>query len=115
MAYVSAGPVSTLPGYKSTAPDSSACDQCGKPAAYRIQGETDSFGAEFEDLCTDCFQSHQEQIEAQPSGLERCDWCHSMSDDVRPYRDMEEGMCGPVYDVCGACRKKDADAWLSEI
>jgi hypothetical protein len=41
------GPISTLPGHSHQVPDGTVCDDHpDRPAVARIQGETDSFGAE---------------------------------------------------------------------
>jgi hypothetical protein len=49
------GPVSTLPGSLHDVPTGAMCDDHpDRPALRRVQGETDSFGAEFLDLCNEC-------------------------------------------------------------
>ena len=111
MAHVS-GPTRSLPGSHHKLPAGIACDDCGAPATHRIQGETDSFGAEYIDLCETCYRKEQ-QLGATTESA--CDWCGKLASDTQPYRDMEEGMCGPVYQVCGDCRKKDAESWAREI
>ena len=70
------------------------------PAAVRIQGETDSFGCEMIDMCTDCFTRYQQQAN-QHSGT--CDWCKTHAEHLRARRDMDEGTHGPVYYVCTPC------------
>lgn len=60
MAYVSDGPVMTLPGARLPFPPGTTCDTEGhedRPAVARIQGETDSFGCEAADLCTECAEA----------------------------------------------------------
>ena len=37
-----------------------------------------------------------------------CEWCKKDALDVKEHRDYEEGLNGPVYDVCKDCRKKEA-------
>ena len=103
MAAVS-GPVSTLPGHCSAPPEGAACDDHpDRLATKRIQGETDSFGAEYHDLCDECAQA----IAASDSGTEgRCDWCKTHAANRRPIRDIDEGQCGPVYYVCQPCRDR---------
>lgn len=101
MAHVS-GPVSTLPGHRSVPPAGSRCDEHPDVlAAKRIQGETDSFGAEYSDLCSVCVAglTHQDGTPGQ------CDWCRAQVLDLVPRRDPDEGMAGRVYYVCQPCRR----------
>ena len=100
MADVSNGPVSTLPGHSATLPKGAMCDlHPTVPAVARIQGETDSFGCEFNDMCADCLAAHQ----AAPPESGHCDWCKKDAPRLRSRRDYEEGMSGRVYMVCDAC------------
>lgn len=103
------GPCSTLPGRRHDLPDGSMCDQHpDRPAVTRIQGETDSFGAELIDMCQECLdEDRREQAEADHSGV--CEWCGNHAPRLRPRRDYEEGMYGRVYDVCDACIKREND------
>jgi hypothetical protein len=55
------------------------------------------------DLCEECFREHRAHGIYTP---EKCDWCKEKASDIRPTRDYEEGMHGPVYYVCGLCRKQ---------
>lgn len=107
MAHVS-GPVSTLPGAISPAPKNTTCDNCDKPAFKRVQGETDSFGAEYLDLC----KEHYEHITADNT-VGECDWC-GVDEKLQPIRDPEEGQSGPVYYVCDSCRTKFFDNIMEE-
>jgi hypothetical protein len=84
------------------------------PAVARMQGETDSFGSEMHDLCQACVDQWKQQVEAAAKEEHYCEWCKTSQVGVRPYRDMEEGSCGRLYDVCPACRKKDGDYWRAE-
>jgi hypothetical protein len=102
------GPISTLPG-SAHAPRGACDEHPDRPATCRIQGETDSFGAEFFDLCDECAAAMRAEIKAERDRPRICEWCKSMATDVRPQRDFEEGLCGRVYDVCGACRKRQND------
>lgn len=45
----------------------------------------------------------------------RCDWCKGDATDLRDRRDYDEGMCGPVYSVCGACAKRHQDRINAEL
>lgn len=98
------GPIHTLPGAGHAVPDAMKCDDHpDRPATHRVQGETDSMGCEMLDLCDECFTEFKAHGIYTP---EECDWCDASGDDIRPTRDYEEGMCGPVYYVCSACRKR---------
>ena len=55
MANISNGPVPTLPGHSCGVPTSTKCDtHPDRDAIRRIQGETDSFGCEYIDMCQEC-------------------------------------------------------------
>ena len=87
---------------------------CDKDATVRIQGETDSFGAEYIYYCDECdnlvtevndyFDKKGENEEAQ------CEWCKKITTqgDLHYTRDIDEGSNGPVYEVCSECRQKQA-------
>lgn len=103
MAYVSRGPVSTLPGAFHATEEGMMCDtHADRPAVKRVQGETDSFGAEFSDLCQECLDEFKAQQKSSYEGW-RCDWCKHANHGIRPKRDWEEGAAGPVYYVCKDC------------
>jgi hypothetical protein len=96
------GPINTLPGSGHALPDGARCDEHQDRAAIaRIQGETDSFGSEMLDVCQECLDAIRKH-----KIVGCCDWCHKEAE-LRPYRDLEEGMAGPVYHVCADCRRKD--------
>ncbi len=97
MAHVT-GPVTTLPKM--------VCDDCGRETAViRVQGETDSFGAEWHDLCVECNNKRlEEERNRDRSGT--CEWCKKFVAHRVKVQDIDEGMRGPVYDVCPACKKK---------
>jgi hypothetical protein len=102
MADISQGPVSTLPGHTQQVEPQVMCDQHNdRPAVRRVQGETDSFGCEYHDLCQECIDEMRAAIEADRVGV--CDWCLKDAKDLRDRRDIDEGMCGRVYRVCGEC------------
>ena len=102
------GPLSTLPGSRHRLPNGSTCDDCGKPAVIRMQGETDSFGAEFMDLCQACHDKTMAEVPWYRSPDARCDWCKKAGGEsgLRPTRDFDEGSCGPVYYVCLNCLRR---------
>ena len=104
------GPISTLPGSRHKPPAGTKCDDCDKPAVIRIQGETDSMGSEMNDYCL----THGMQAENRSALSGDCDWCHNRVDVLKPTRDLDEGMCGPVYYVCDVCIKKQRDQDLKE-
>lgn len=103
MADVSRGPVSTFPGRVSSVPDGTKCDEHpGRDAVHRVQGETNSFGCEYLDMCQECLDEHLREIrEADHSGT--CEWCRKHADHLYAHRDIEEGSCGRVYEVCKPC------------
>jgi hypothetical protein len=97
------GPISTLPGARHRVPNGTKCDEHpNRIAVARVQGETDSMGAELYDLCQECLDRHKaEMVNADTSGT--CDWCKSFALHLRNKRDYEEGMSGRVYQICDAC------------
>lgn len=96
------GPISTLPGAAHALPEGAMCDEHpDRPAIARIQGETDSFGAELHDMCAECVAEYRSHTNDGRCGT--CEWCKSQATDLRPRRDYDEGMSGRVYEVCGAC------------
>jgi len=100
------GPISTLPGAAHGVPDGTMCDDHpDRPATHRVQGETDSFGSEMNDLCDECYEALRAELRA-PQEAFPCDFCKVVSSDRRPVRDYDEGMCGPVYYVCPDCRRR---------
>ncbi|MBO6755779.1 MAG: hypothetical protein JJ902_05600 [Roseibium sp.] len=104
------GPISTLPGRGHEVPEGQTCDEHpDRPAVARIQGETDSMGCEMIDMCQECLDEHRAYMRSPEASTGFCDWCKEEATDIAPRRDPEEGMCGPVYQVCGACRKREDD------
>lgn len=113
MSDVSRGPVSTLPGHKGHPPHGTICDEHPEElAVMRVQGETDSFGCEYYDLCQDCLDERKEQLTEPVVAM--CEWCNTEANDIRPHRDYEEGMFGPVYQVCGNCVRKERERMREE-
>jgi hypothetical protein len=110
------GPCATLPGAVHPLPKGTMCDDhSDRVAVARIQGETDSFGAELNDMCAECLKQYNEYKAANPYNSGRCEWCGNHTDDIRQERDFEEGRCGRLYDVCGACRAKESAYVAEEI
>ncbi|MDB6104096.1 MAG: Uncharacterized protein JWO52_4095 [Gammaproteobacteria bacterium] len=98
------GPISTLPGAAHAVPEGTMCDEHpDRPAVARIQGETDSMGCEMIDACAECVADIRNEGLGQTVRTGECDWCKKTATDLRPARDYDEGMTGPVYQVCGAC------------
>lgn len=112
------GPISSLPGSLSTPPNEQTCDEHPERPAYRrVQGETDSFGCEMIDMCQECYEEHRRVMaeHATEARTGTCDWCRSQATDLRDHRDIDEGMSGPVYRVCGACIKRENEALREEL
>lgn len=114
MADISNGPVSTLPGHFSRLPSGAMCDEHpDRIAVRRLQGETDSFGCEYHDMCQACADEYlRETHEADYSG--KCDWCRKQADRLYPHRDIEEGSCGRVYEVCKPGIDAERQRWEKE-
>lgn len=92
-----------MPGSLHRVPPGRRCDSHPERlAVMRIQGETDSMGAELHDCCAECGVAMQSAIHAPQGGV--CDLCHQPQLELRPYRDPEEGAAGRLYDACGSCR-----------
>ena len=115
MADVSRGPVSTLPNALSTPPAGTMCDDHeDRPAVNRVQGETDSFGCEWNDMCAECYAKHRAYLATEDrSGT--CDWCKKHAERLWTRRDYDEGMSGPVYEVCMPCINKQNDDARKEL
>lgn len=110
------GPISTLPGKSHDLPDGAMCDEHpDRKAVARIQGETDSFGAELNDMCQECLDQFREECRSPEARSGQCDWCKGQATDLSDARDYDEGMRGPVYRVCGACRKRRDDEARAEL
>ncbi|MFL9904547.1 hypothetical protein PQR71_41545 [Paraburkholderia fungorum] len=112
------GPISTLHGARHSVPEARTCDDHpDRPATYRIQGETDSFGSELHDMCDECYTEHRAAMAAtaaeRATGM--CEWCGKHATDLRSTRDYEEGSYGRLYDVCFACRKRANDKAQEEL
>ena len=84
---------------------------CKCPAAYSIQGETDSFGAEYDYYCEHHYavvkEIRQFIKDENKNRTEECPICHSvvLVSDILFFRDYDEGLYGPVYEGCGVCRQ----------
>ena len=108
--HCSGGPVSSMPGAVSHS--NQPCDEHpNRMAVKRIQGETDSMGCEYFHVCQEC----SDKIVSPVRVSGHCDWCKSNSDSLRHRRDMDDGMAGPVYRVCGPCIEKENKAVAEEL
>lgn len=80
-------------------------EKCGKPSRHKIIGESDSFGDEHCYFCTECYQKQRQwEIDNPPMGS--CDYCKASNVRLFKHRDIDEGMHGPVYDICQPCRER---------
>jgi len=113
------GPISSMPGSRHKVPEGMTCDTYNtehepRLAVVRIQGETDSFGSEMMDLCQECFDKYKQGIETlDTSG--RCNWCSKHKDKLFQRRDIDEGMSGPLYDVCLDCIQEENARLAKEL
>ena len=87
-----------------------------RSAKYVVQGETDSQGAELFYLCDECLKRLDEEEKLPRPGT--CDFCRDPKPDLRPMRNtLDEGIGGPVYQVCEGCRRtyrQEANRQLQE-
>lgn len=110
----SRGPVSTMPGSKHRVPLGTKCDQHGdREAILRIQGETDSMGCEYIDMCVECAEAYNQSLKDPNAGY--CDWCNHFATERLKTRDYDEGSSGPIYDVCIPCRKAASQRASEEL
>lgn len=89
--------------------------ECDKPSTKRIVGECDSFGYEEICLCDSCYELMQKDRDELYNQPRWCDWCKSMKEGCIEKRDPDEGMFGPVYMVCPACREALRQAIEKEL
>lgn len=112
------GPISTLSGALHDLPEGQMCDEHpDRPAVVRIQGETDSFGSEMNDMCEECAEEYRAWLrspEAEEMSHGQCEWCRKEATDLRDARDYEEGLYGRVYRVCGDCIKMQNEELRAE-
>lgn len=75
-------------------------------------------GCEMHHLCAECMEEHRAYLrspEAEEHRRGQCEWCKGEATDLRDARDYEEGMCGRLYRVCGACIKRENDEAEREL
>lgn len=109
------GPTTLLPGMTASMCKLSLCDDHpDRLAVKRIAGEVDSFGAEYCHMCQPCYDAYLKAVEEEDrSGC--CEWCKQEKPAIRPHRDIEEGSCGPVYDVCDSCIRAERKRFEEEL
>lgn len=112
----SEGPVSSMPGTRWSIDPAAGimCDEhTDTVAAFRVQTETDSMGCEYAHLCAACDEAFRLAGSVQRDG--QCEWHKGWGLDLRPFRDMDEGMAGPVYMTCCDCRRRVNDQAAAEL
>ena len=110
MADISKGPVATLRGAHAALPEGAMCDiHPSRKAVARVQGETDSFGCEYEDVCAQCLKEFRAYLNSAEAQTGTCEWCKREATDLRDARDYDEGLAGRVYRVCGGCRQRQRE------
>ena len=80
-----------------------------RKAVKRICSEADSFGAEYMNFCQECWDNYQQGLkekEEDPEQWDTCPECKKNAPRLISYRDMDEGMHGPVYEHCEECHSK---------
>ena len=80
-----------------------------RKAVKRICSEADSFGAEYMNFCQECWDNYQQGLkekEEDPEQWDTCTECKKKASRLISYRDMDEGMHGPVYEHCEECHSK---------
>lgn len=97
------GPTKFLPGTRHETEEGAICDDCGAPATITIQGDTDSFGAEYMEFCEDCHERWEEESKEKTDTSGHCEWCDQMSNSRTLARDPTEGEYGPLYYICIGC------------
>ena len=101
-----------LPGQSVSVQDDEWGTKCAShpavDAVKRICTESDSFGSEYANLCQTCCDERERAIkdkEEDPEQWETCK-CGNREPCLISYRDMDEGMHGPVYEHCSKCHEK---------
>jgi hypothetical protein len=61
------------------------------------------------DMCQGCLDADRAYSRSAESRTGKCGWCKNDATDLADTRDYEEGTAGPVYRVCGQCRKRRDD------
>lgn len=104
-----------MPGSVHKLPEKTVCDSHpDRLAVARIQGETDSMGAELNDMCQECLGEHKKYVATEDTSG-RCDWCKQEVGKRVQTRDYEEGLAGRLYHVCITCLDKYDEAVQREL
>ena len=107
------GPVSSMPGSKHRVEPGATCTNHENVlAVQKIQGETDSYGAEYFYLCEACKVIRDKSLHQLNPGV--CDWCNDKSNHLVKRRDPDEGTSGRVYNVCNECIVKQNERFEQE-
>ncbi len=107
------GPNSYLPGdMVATSKLFHRSVKCGNhpdvEAVKTMIGETDRMGSEVANYCEACataLEASLKHLENDAEHVMECENCNS-TDNVKPIRDPDEGMAGPVYYKCAGCRRE---------
>lgn len=96
-----------LPGAEITPKGNEKCDKHpDRESIITIVTETDSFGSETVEKCEECYKEYQyRKANPEPDDFYECEGagCDVCDETVKPHRDPEEGMSGPVYYWCSSC------------
>lgn len=87
---------------------------CGKPSFKKQAGEVDSFGVEWHYLCNECVAEEKRLAEEQGPCLSTCEKCGNQAE-IKPYRDPDEGMSGPIYWACRPCIDKYMEYYKDDV
>lgn len=79
---------------------------CTNHATHELCIEADSFGSDWMPLCESCLEAHKRVVEENGGLTGTCDTCKAEDVIIVPVRDSEEGLHGPVYDLCPTCLEK---------
>lgn len=110
------GPVSTLPGALHPVLPTDKCDEHPEvQAVHRVQGETDSMGAEYFYVCQACYDKYlADKEKLQGGSFEGTCTCGAV-EPLFPVRSWDEGRSGPVYYRCRSCRRKWVQAEQADL
>lgn len=108
--------MSGLPGRRHPLPDGAMCDEHpNRPAVANVQGETDSFGYETILMCQECLDADRAYEATEEAHTGTCDWCKREATDLAWARCYDEGLSGPTYRVCGACKERQTQRLQREM
>lgn len=108
--------MSGLPGQRHPLPEGAMCDEHpDRPAVANVQGETDSSGHETHLMCAECLEADRAYEASEEARSGRCDWCKADATDLVWARSYDEGLDGPTYRVCGACKDRQSQRLQAEM